>query len=326
MTNDEAETKVLLGQLRVQPSAQARARAIAAVAAEFHAAASPASAEPSPRLWGIAAAAALAAVCVWTWTSMQPGATVAKLESLDGILTERGAHWFSTQSTPKEGESLAAGASLTVSNDGGALLRISPVLSVRLAAGTHATLTAADQIRLDSGTAFVDARPGERAPLRILTPHGEVTHLGTQYLVRSDAREIEVAVREGRAQLTSSTGVKVASAGEWLLQRDGAHDVKTGTLEVSDKRFDWLGNLPSNFHLEGATLGQFLAWFHRETGLLPIYSTGVDTGTFAHVQLKGSIDDLDPVEALSYVLATADLAWHREGSTVIIEQRPVPRT
>ena len=39
------------------------------------------------------------------------------------------------------------------------------------------------------------------------------------------------------------------------------------------------------------------------------------------MQLKGSIEDLEPFEALSYVLATADLAWHREGAKVVIEKR-----
>jgi ferric-dicitrate binding protein FerR (iron transport regulator) len=328
MIDDDSETAALLGQLKVQPSAEARARAFAKVSAEFHAAAAPARASSSTRPFlrrsALAAAALLAVAGVWTWKSMQPGALVAKLEALDGALSSRSAHWFNTQKYPQEGAALTAGDSLTVSNDGGALLRLSPSLTVRLAAGTQARLVAADEIELNVGEAFVDAVPGAAAALRIVTPQGVVTHLGTQYLVRAQAGEIEVSVREGRAQLKTGKGTSVAAAGEWLLQRDSSGGIQTGKLARDDVRFDWIGELPSDFHLEGATLSEFLAWFQRETGSIPIYSSSVDTGNFAHVQLKGSIDDLQPFEALSYVLATADLAWHREGAKVIIEKRPVP--
>jgi hypothetical protein len=155
----------------------------------------------------------------------------------------------------------------------------------------------------------------------VITPSGEVTHLGTQYQVRAGDHEVEVAVREGRAQFRTARLTTVAEAGHWLLHRDSASAPLMGELAADDARFEWIGRLPSGFELEGSTLAAFLAWFHRETGLTPIYSDGIDAGRFAQVQLKGSIEDLEPFEALSYVLATADLAWHREGAKVVIEKR-----
>src|SRR6185295_11487142 len=139
--------------------------------------------------------------------------------------------------------------------------------------------------------------------------------------VRAGAHEVEVAVREGRAQLTSGAVTAVAEAGQWLLQSDASAAPLTGAIDNADARFEWIGKLPTDFKLEGSTLAGFLAWFQRETGLVPIYSDTVDAGESAQVQLKGSIDDLEPMEALSYVLATADLAWHREGAKVVIEKR-----
>jgi ferric-dicitrate binding protein FerR (iron transport regulator) len=159
------------------------------------------------------------------------------------------------------------------------------------------------------------------APLRIVTPHGVVSHLGTQYLVRSERNEIEVSVREGSAQLKTGQATAVAGAGEWLVHRDRDGGVHTGKLPADDSRFDWIAALPTGFKLDGATLAQFLGWFQRETGIAPIYAEGLDSGHLGRVQLKGSIDDLEPLEALSLVLSSADLAWHRDGQKVIIEQR-----
>jgi len=144
---------------------------------------------------------------------------------------------------------------------------------------------------------------------------------GAQYQVRAGDHEVEVAVREGRAQLKTGQLTAVTEAGHWLLHRDASATPLTGELPAEDTRFDWIATLPTDFELEGSTLSAFLAWFHRETGLTPIYSDGIDAGKFAQVQLKGSIEDLEPFEALSYVLATADLAWHREGAKVVIEKR-----
>lgn len=123
------------------------------------------------------------------------------------------------------------------------------------------------------------------------------------------------------AQLTAGTVSIVAEAGQWLRHRDSGAAPESGAIAPDDRRFEWIGTLPTEFELEGATLAAFLAWFQRETGLAPIYSDGIDARQSAQVQLKGSIDGLAPTEALSYVLETADLAWHREGPKVIIEKR-----
>jgi ferric-dicitrate binding protein FerR (iron transport regulator) len=326
--DDDSVAAALLGQLKAEPAAGARERAFAQLRAEFHAAAvhAPSSTRRRHRLTGWKIAAAMGVMIVvlgsaMTWQTMQPAAIAANLEALDGSLLSHGAHWFSGESQARQGAALSVGDSLTVSSDGGALLRISPDLTVRLAAGSRARLAAKDEIVLTAGAAFVDATPGAHNALRVVTAHGVVTHLGTQYQVRSERNQIEISVREGSARLTTGQLTKVAAAGEWLLHRDRSNSVQSGKLSADDPRFDWIAALPSEFKLDGATLGEFLTWFHRETGIAPIYAESLDGGHLRLVQLKGSIENLEPFEALSLVLATADLAWHRDGAKVIIEQR-----
>jgi ferric-dicitrate binding protein FerR (iron transport regulator) len=317
--DDERETARLLGQLKVEPSAAARERAFAHLQQEFAKQQAPAPSH-GRRRWVIAAGLVLALAAGWMWRGAQNTEFVARVESLDGGVDSRGSGWFSGTAALAQGAQVSTRDSLSVADGAGVLLRISPDLTVRLAAGARARFLAANELELTQGQAFIDATPGAHAPLSVITPRGTVTHLGTQYLVRLEGDGVEVAVREGRAQLKSGALTSVAEAGRWVLHRDANTVPIAGDLEPADPRFDWIGALPSEFRLEGATLAGFLAWFQRETGLTPIYSAGVDAGKFSEVQLKGSIDDLAPLEALSYVLATADLAWHREGAKVIIEQ------
>jgi ferric-dicitrate binding protein FerR (iron transport regulator) len=317
LDDEERETAALLTQLKVTPSTSARERAFAKLQQDFQALHAP---RRTRARWAIAAGVVVTLLAGWMWRGMQPVPLVARVESLDGGVEARGAGWLARKSRLVDGGSLAAGSSLRVAADGGVLLRLSPDLTVRLAAKTRATINAVDELELTEGRAFIDATPGAHAPLRVITPFGEVTHLGTQYQVRTGGNEIEVAVREGRAQFTNAGATRVAEAGQWLLHH-GADATVLGTVAPADPRFEWIGNLPTEFRLEGVTLAGFLAWFQRETGLTPIYSDSIDAGQFTQVQLKGSIDDLQPLEALSFVLATADLAWHREGPKVIIEKR-----
>jgi hypothetical protein len=318
--DDDRETARLLSQLRVRPSAAARDRAFAKLQEEFQSQQIPL---PRRRVGRWIAAAGIGAVVMvsWYYAGVQTPVPVARVEALDGIIETRDDALFSRHGQLAAGVSIAAGTELQVREGAGALLRISPDLTVRFAENTRARFNALDELELDAGQAFIDATPGAQAPLRVITPSGEVTHLGTQYQVRAGDHEVEVAVREGRAQLKTANLTAVTEAGHWLLHRDAAAAPLTGDLPSEDMRFDWIATLPTDFKLEGATLSAFLAWFHRETGLTPIYSDGVDAGKFAQVQLKGSIQDLEPFEALSYVLATADLAWHREGAKVVIEKR-----
>ena len=321
--DDERETAELLGQLKVKPSAAARERAFAKLQQDFDAQHSPAQARPRGR-WAkgltMAAGIAVAIVGVWLLRDSPQEALVARVEAMTGSVGIR-ALGMGQEPRPLAADGVVpSGSTLITSDPGGVLVRVSPDLTVRLAAGTYARFMAADEVELTQGQLFVDATPGAHVPLKVVTQFGTVTHLGTQYLVKLGTDGVEVAVREGRAQLASPSVTSVAEAGRWVLHRDANADPVAGDLQPFDPRFEWIGRLPTDFQLEGATLAGFLAWFQRETGLTPIYSPGLDAGKFAQVQLKGSIENLEPLEALSYVLATADLAWHREGAKVVIEQ------
>ena len=320
LDEDERETAELLAQLKVAPPAAARERAFAKLQDEFQSRHVPLARSRVGR-WIAAAGIGAVIMVSWYYAGVQAPVQVARVEALDGVIETRDDALFGRDSRLGAGGVVAAGTDLQVREGAGVLLRISPDLTVRFAENTHAHFNAADELELESGQAFIDATPGAQAPLRVVTPSGEVTHLGTQYQVRAGDHEVEVAVREGRAQLKTAGHTTVTEAGHWLLHRDASAAPLTGELAADDVRFEWIGTLPAAFKLEGATLASFLSWFHRETGLTPVYSDGIDAGRFAQVQLKGSIGDLEPFEALSYVLATADLAWHREGAKVVIEQR-----
>lgn len=316
------------------PSAQARERVRAAVHAQWRASlAAPAlvaAAVPLRPRWPLALAASLAVALVsgaLFWQSARlagDGTTVAVAEIVrgpvaiesSGLLGPRQAA-LAARGTVATRQVVATGA------DGAALLRLGQGLTLRLAANSRLVVAAADDVVLEAGTAYVDADPRFGAqPLRVTTPLGSVRHLGTQYSVSAGANALEVAVREGRVQLSvgATREPLLARAGEALRVGAGGAVARVA-IGRDDTRWSWLAAVPVPFELDGATLPAFLDWYARETGLAVSFAEASGPVRAREVTLRGSIAGLSPEAALQVVVASTGLAATRDRSGLVLAFR-----
>jgi transmembrane sensor len=319
--NEAQVAAVIRRALPRDPDPAARERARAAVEAEWRAALaerrSAARAQPSsrPRRFAIAAGlVAAGAAGIFGWLASQdagPRPQVAQLErgavTVDGLRLESGAGI-------EAGDTVAAAGS-------GALLRLGPALSVRLAAGTEATLAAASRIELRGGRLFVDALPGAGAELAVDTSQGEVSHLGTQYEVLERDGVVEVAVREGRIRLALAEGATAeASAGESVTVSRGQAPLRQAIADPQ-ARFAWIASLPAPVVIDGRLLAEFLAWYARETGRSIAFADAKLERQAASTRLSGTVDGLAPEAALEVVAASTDLVVRRSPGVMLVERR-----
>ena len=101
--------------------------------------------------------------------------------------------------------SIMSGQSVKTDHDSGIALEWADGGSLRIAENTSIEFRSAEEIYLNFGRIYFDSTPSELlagtasadATLRILTKHGTVTHLGTQYMTYSSDSELTVSVREG---------------------------------------------------------------------------------------------------------------------------------
>jgi ferric-dicitrate binding protein FerR (iron transport regulator) len=327
---EAAVAAVVRRALPREPDQAARDRARAAVMAEWQAALAarrkPASRDSDPashrrtgRAPRFALAASLllagvAALFAWFHAQQPPaGPLVARIEQgglvADGALLGPGAD-------------VASGRVVAAASDTGALLRLGPALTLRLAAGTEARLASAARVELEQGRLFVDAGPGAGAALEIATLIGEVRHLGTQYEVVASGDAVEIAVREGRVRLASAAGPTIdASAGE-LLQARRDETPRRQVIADPEARFAWIAALPTPIAIEGLPLAAFLEWYARETGRTVVFASGDVEQEAAVDILRGSVDGLAPEAALDVVAASAGLAVERRAGTLLIHRAP----
>ena len=203
------------------------------------------------------------------------------------------------------GDTLVSGTSVRSGRGAAVALSIASV-AVRLGPETTVELGAPGEIRLASGRLYIDSGPaGTRAAaLRVDTPFGSVTHLGTQFQVQVIAgQSLSVTVREGLVRVQALDRVQTLPRGEGVeVARGGTFRLLTVT--PYDNAWSWVSDLVPDFSIEGQPLSTFLDWFARETGRTLVFVPPATRAGAARTTLNGTISGLTPVEALEAVLAT----------------------
>lgn len=275
------------------------------------------------RPWRAALAASLfvtALIVGWQWQATATG-SVARVAELAGAGAELDRPWWRGGSRALEtGDPLRPGDSVSLDGNAAARVVLASGIDLRVGAGSSLVWRSTEEIDLVAGQVYVDSAPkagSASGVLRVRTPLGEVTHVGTRYLTRVTPELLEVAVRAGRISIDSKY---TAGPGELLSRSSTGGSLQRTPIATYGERWEWLNEVPAPFELEGATLGAFLDWYARETGL----NVELDQLLRARVsgaRLRGSIATLSPAEALDVVLAATDLSAARgDGSISIISR------
>jgi ferric-dicitrate binding protein FerR (iron transport regulator) len=275
------------------------------------------------RRWSMAAGvAALAVFAGFAWRANAPQVQVAQIESVAGAVGVESLGWLSSERQIAAAAPVALHDQLTVGSTGMATIRMPSGLSIRMRAGTRLAFLAQDQVRLDRGTVYVDAVPGSDPDFTVQTAVGSVRHLGTQYQVESDGQQVTVAVRDG-AVAVAIDGRAIERADAGSVVSIGATDRQVLRTSVArfDERFAWIEAQPTPFALDGARLGDFLAWFTRETGIEVRFAPVLNSQQLAAVTLRGSVEGLAPLKALDVVLSSTDLTYANFDGAIVITSR-----
>lgn len=322
---DEADLSRLLAKVgaRHQPSADATASVQAAVETEWRQMV--AARRQRRRYTGWAAAAGIAVAAVGAWlarplylSEAAPVATVARVVGEVQLESGQG-RWTALAA----GSEIRAGVALRTGGDGRAALDLASGVHVRLDQGTQLAFNDPQEARLSQGAVYVDSgadagRPS--APFVLVTPLGDVRHLGTQYEARLTDGVLKVGIREGRIEVTGQRGAVTGRAGE-VLSIDGGQ-VTRAPLTADSAAWDWVTDVTPPFSIEGRSVGEFLAWASRETGRTIEYASPEAERVAGTVTLNGTVADLRPEQAVMAVLATTSLRPTLAGDRIRIDVDP----
>lgn len=303
------------------PPEEGRRRILSAVEAEWLLTVELRRATRRRRRWLAAAAVvvvSLAAGLLWVRSAVRrpPAATGGEytVERLFRIDDTRGVGGgLSSGTTLRPGESLTTGAleRLALGRPGGP--------SLRLDTGTTVRLVDAGRLFLSRGRVYVDAAPGQgpASTMRLETPLGEITEIGTQYEALVGDGALRVRVREGAILLHAAAGRFRAAAEDELSLREGGLPERS-RIDRYGEPWQWTLSVAPPFDPQGRTLVEFLSWASREAGWELRY-VGEDLQRRAssirvHLPVTGS----RPAELLPVVMAACEIDYRLEAGLLLV--------
>lgn len=261
------------------------------------------------------AAAAIMAIAVVVQppppvTSLVPVGTIARV--VGGV---------DTGSLPEIGHPIYPGESLSTGAGQALSILLSNAESLRIDENTMLHVRAADEFQLLQGRLYADTGDFmyRDQGLVIETSMGSVTDVGTQFSVAIADDLIDVAVREGRVDISRATKQFVAVAGERLKIRNG-DSATVESLAANDAYWGWATTLAPVFDIENKSLLDFLRWAARETGRELVFESTEIRMLAMRTDLHGSVSDIEPLDAIESVLATTKFHYRIEPDRIVIEQ------
>lgn len=219
------------------------------------------------------------------------------------------------------GRTLYAGETVKTGSGEGLSLLLARSESLRIDENTQIRIDAKDRFTLMNGRIYVDTgqfvyRDGG---LRIETTFGSVTDVGTQFSVSSKYQSVDVAVREGRVDISDDNTAHVVVVGERItLKRNMAPSVSA--IGARDEYWSWVTDLAPDYDVNNGSLFDFLEWVARETGRRLVFESDELRMAAMREDIHGEISNLSPDDALRAVLPTTSLRYRIEEDEIVIEQ------
>lgn len=121
-------------------------------------------------------------------------------------------------------------------------------------------------VALEKGEAYFDIVHDAQRPLIVQVGKQRIVDLGTQFSVHRDESHLEIKLVEGRAQLESETGAKLAllTPGDVLVKRGPSLTVTRKTERVLSDELSWRRGMLTFLHTPLSDVARELNRYNRE--------------------------------------------------------------
>ena len=308
-TPDHVEALLARAEPRLVPPAQDERVVRDAVYAEWRSAT--ARRRSRRRMFQFATAASMLLAAVLVFNSLRDGgvapievAAIGKSHGAIYLLGER-----SELTAMPVADTVLAGQTIVTGDGAGIGLAWHGGGSLRIDAGTIVEFVSADSIYLRDGRVYFDSQSnGDASSLVIDTAHGDVRHVGTQYMAAVDALTLVVSVREGAVTVSRRGGEDKATAGQ-RLEFVGDARPSLSNIRATAAQWDWIGATAPTLDFSGRSTYEFLQWVGRETGYRLQFETAEAERVAREGRLVGAIPGLDPKAELEVRMLGEDLDY-----------------
>lgn len=196
--------------------------------------------------------------------------------------------------------------------------------TITLSGAGEASVTLSDRerrVELTRGSALFDVAHDPARPFVVHTPEGDITVLGTEFVVRISAGEVRTTVLRGSvsgvAQPTGlfsrSSGSVTAAINEEIVLSDGNAELIPISTDVIPRRLAWRDGMLA---FDGETLNEAIAEVSRQTG----WQFELADPALGEMRVGGYVR-ADPEAFVELVSSSLNLKAQREGDRRVILTR-----
>lgn len=321
---DDQAVEQLLGRatLRPAPSAEGTERARRAVHEEWMAKSRRTKMRRQMMMLATAASIALALTITWqNWLAPEPAAIqVATVEKSLGTLFVAGND--AALESASDLQILHANQAIVTDIDSRASLAWGLGGSLRIDENSRLMLISERSVYLERGRIYFDSQTdsAEQAVLTIVSHHGELTHIGTQYMAEVTDETLVVSVREGTVNIDGVHHQRTADAGT-QVRMSGPNLPVALNIGTYGALWHWVEQVAPPPTSRGNKLRELIEWASREMGRNYRFEnaaveTAVDEG-----DVSGDLSQI-PGDALNQMLRTNNLSYRLDpdNGDIIISQ------
>lgn len=263
---------------------------------------------------GLVMVAGIAAV-LWNQQGVRQFESLATIDRVNGAVLVGGSPLTSASQ-------IIPGAPISTGEEGRVALRMANGQSLRIDALSRVRIDTAGQVVLQAGALYVDSDlAAPQATIRVQTPLGVATDIGTRFQVRLRDDSLIVGVADGLVEVLRDNGQSLSVDRGYSLALDAGGGHKTSELDADDPDWTWIETIVPEFDIEGATLEQYLRWYARERGLELEWSDSQSENNARNTGLSGSISGAGLDESLELVKRIAPFRHEINGDRmrVVVE-------
>jgi transmembrane sensor len=213
------------------------------------------------------------------------------------------------------------------------------VRTITLADGSTIVLSGAGQasvsitdterrVELTAGSALFDVAHNPDRPFVVHTPEGDITVLGTSFVVRVSGDEVRTTVLRGSVSGAADTGLfgesqaVTAIANQEIVLSEGQAELVEINAETIPRRLAWRDNMLA---FDGETLNEAIAQVSQQTG----WTFELADPALGAMRVGGYVH-ADPEAFIELLTISLDLEARRESARHVVlartAVRPAPRT
>ncbi len=193
---------------------------------------------------------------------------------------------------------------------------------LRLGYATSLSIQNDTTVQLEQGSVYIDTQG--LADFLVQTPLADVRDIGTRFMVSLADSALQVAVREGAAEVTSEFGTQVArvksgkvdSAQAQVVTVDGSGQ-KLHQESLSDPRWEWIHVAPAGY--QSRALTALVSQIGHDLGKTVRFADhGVEVSV-ANEQVDGDLRNMTPRQALEIITRSTGLVWREAQDEIILD-------